>query len=621
MLRFNNKTAIIIHDFVMTALAWQFAWLIRFNLDFQLFNWQLSLYTLPVVLVVQGLVYRRFKLHRGLWRFASLPDLWNILRAVMIGTLGITLALFIWSRLQGIPRSILVLYPILLMFFLGGPRLVYRMWKDHSFNFKPVSDAKRVLIIGAGRAGEMLIRDMLRDGQYQPVGLIDDNPRLADSSMHDIRVLGKVEDIPDICRRKDVSIIFIAVPSATNLQMQKIVTYCEETQCAMCTLPKMQDMVSGRVSLNALREVSIEDLLGREKVELDWKIIQNGLTNKVVMVSGGGGSIGSELCLQIAGLNPAALIIFERSEFNLYNIERSLLMSHPDLKVHAILGDLCDAEKVDHVLRTHQPDVIFHAAAYKHVPLLQMQVREAVRNNILATRNLAEAAIKYHCDKFVFISTDKAVNPANVLGASKRVAEMYCEWKNRQSATGFITVRFGNVLDSAGSVVPLFREQIKNGGPVTVTHPEITRFFMTIPEACQLIMQAGAMGQGGEIYVLDMGEPVKIAYLAGQMVRLSGRIPGQDIEIVYTGLRPGEKLFEELFYENEGQDATCHPKILLARHTAIDWSGFAARIKQMEKSCSTFEEDRLHSLLEELVPVHVSEEQRNNVIPLDQARS
>jgi len=385
--------------------------------------------------------------------------------------------------------------------------------------------------------------------------------------------------------------------------MQKIVTSCENTGVPIRTLPRLQDLVSGKAALSELRNVSIEDLLGREKVELDWKIIQQGLTGKVVMVTGGGGSIGSELCLQISDLNPSALIIFERNEFNLYNIQRKINATHPLLELHAILGDICDREKVENIIVSHKPDVIFHSAAYKHVPILQTQLREAVRNNIIGTKNIAESAVKNNCNNFVFISTDKAVNPANILGVSKRVAEMYCEWMNQQSKTRFVTVRFGNVLDSDGSVVPLFREQIKNGGPVTVTHPEMTRFFMTIGEACQLIMQAGAMAEGGEIYVLDMGEPVKITYLAEQMIKLSGRAPGTDIDIVYIGLRPGEKLFEELFYENEDKDSTRHPKILLAKHSEINGTYLIDCINDLNMACNNFDENKLKKLLDQLVPL------------------
>jgi len=602
----------------MAAIAWQFSWFARFNFSpVTSADWKLSLYILPFVILIQGLVYFRFGLYRGLWRFASLPDLWNIFRAALIGALCITLVLFIWFRLEGIPRSILILYPIFLIFLLGGPRLGYRVWKDHSFNLKNVSGSQKVLIVGAGYAGEMLVREMLRDGNYNPIGLIDDDPLLNNSEVQGISVLGTVNDLYTITQQREIDIIIIAIPAASDEQMQKIVASCEQTRIPIHTLPKLQDMVSGKSVLSELREVSIEDLLGREKVELDWQIIQQGLTSKIVMVSGGGGSIGSELCLQISEINPTVLIIFERNEFNLYKIQRAISNAHPSLKLHAILGDLCDRDKVEQVLATYTPDVIFHTAAYKHVPILQNQSREAVRNNILGTKNLAECTIKYGSDKFVFISTDKAVNPVNVLGASKRVAEMYCELMDGQSSTRFITVRFGNVLDSDGSVVPLFREQIKNGGPVTVTHPDITRFFMTIREACQLIMQAGVMGEGGEIYVLDMGDSVKISYLAEQMIKLSGRIPGQEIMITYTGLRPGEKLFEELFYNNESKEPTAHPKILLARHTVIDWAFLTNKLEELEQACKVFDEEKLKLLLSQLVPVsEAQQEQQENVISL-----
>ena len=605
------------HDLAMSAIAWLASWWIRFNLDIPLDYWRLCLYVMPIILLIQGLVSWRFGLYRGLWRFASLPDLWNIFRAAVLGALCITLVLFIWIRLEGIPRSVLIIYPIFLIFLLGGPRLTYRVWKDRTLNLKFVPEGQKVLIIGAGSAGEMLVRDMLRKGNYMPVGFVDDNPSLKNSEVHGVRVLGTVDDLPQITRLRKIDVIVIATPAATNEQMQRIVSRCGELHIPLRTLPKIQDMMSGKVTLGELREVSIEDLLSRDKVELDWKIISQGLTNKVVMVSGGGGSIGSVLCEQIAGLNPSALVIFERNEFSLYNIQRMLADTRSSLELHVVLGDLCDQAKVDHVLSVYKPEVIFHAAAYKHVPLLQNQSREAVRNNILGTRNLAESAITHGCSKFIFVSTDKAVNPANVLGATKRVAEMYCESMNQGLKTRFITVRFGNVLGSDGSVVPLFREQIKKGGPVTVTHPDISRFFMTIREACQLILQAGAMGQGGEIYVLDMGEPVKISYLAEQMIRLSGFVPGKDIMITYTGLRPGEKLFEELFYETEGKELTNHPKILLTRHSSMDWTFLATRIKELEEACNVFDENRLKLLLDQLTPVSGDQyQQHNNVVSL-----
>ncbi|MCK5668282.1 MAG: polysaccharide biosynthesis protein, partial [Gammaproteobacteria bacterium] len=586
----------------VSMIAWQMAWWIRFNLEFPFFNWQLSLYTLPIVLLVQGLAFWRFRLYKGLWRFASLPDLWNIFRAAIIGALSITLVLFISIRLEGIPRSILVLYPVLLIFLLGGPRLGYRFWKDHSFKLNSAAIGQKVLIVGAGSAGEMLVREMLREGSYKPIGFIDDNPNIKNSELHGIPIIGTVDDISAVHQRYDIDNIVIAVPTATNEQMQKIVSHCESTGVSIQTLPKLQEMISSQVALDKLREVSIEDLLGREKIELDWGIIQQGITNKIVLVSGGGGSIGSELCRQIARLNPAGLIIYEHSEFNLYNIQMEMIKAYPDVPLFAVLGNICDRDNVEQILKKHKPDILFHAAAYKHVPLLQNQLRIAAQNNIFGTKNLAELAIKYDCEKFVFISTDKAVNPANVLGASKRVAEMYCEWMNQRAATKFITVRFGNVLGSAGSVVPLFRKQIKSGGPVTVTDPEITRYFMTISEACQLILQSGAMGNGGEIFVLDMGKPVKISYLAEQMIKLSGRKPNEDIKIRYTGLRPGEKLYEELLIDGEGVRPTAHKKICVAGSVRVDSELLNKQLEELYKNVRNMDLDGVRQLLREIVP-------------------
>ena len=614
----NTRMIIILHDLFMAAAAWQLSWLIRFNFELVAYpDWKLSLYALPMIVLIQGLVSYRFGLYRGLWRFASLPDLWNIFRSSILGAMCITLVLFISIRLEGIPRSILVLYPVFLIFLLGGPRLGYRFWKDHSLKLNSVAIGQKVLIVGAGSAGEMLVREMLREGSYIPIGFIDDNPNIKNSELHGIPIIGTVDDISAVHQRYDIDNIVIAVPTATNEQMQKIVRHCESTGVPIQTLPKLQEMVSSHVALDELREVSIEDLLGREKIELDWEIIQQGITNKTVLVSGGGGSIGSELCRQIARLNPAGLVIYEHSEFNLYNIQMEMTRAYPEVPLFSVLGNICDRDNVEQILKKHKPDILFHAAAYKHVPLLQNQLRIAAKNNIFGTKNLAELAIKYKCEKFIFISTDKAVNPANVLGASKRVAEMYCEWMNQRGVTKFITVRFGNVLGSAGSVVPLFRSQIKMGGPVTVTDPEVTRFFMTIREACQLILQSSAMGNGGEIFVLDMGKPVKISYLAEQMIKLSGRSPNKDIKITYTGLRPGEKLYEELFYSNENRKETEHVKILLASHPEIDWQNLDHHISELEEAVGKFDEQKISKLLGQLVPEgNFIQDKMDNVIPI-----
>jgi len=616
MFKFNRRFAVISHDLLAATVAWILAWIARFNFIFPFPEWELCLSTLPFIIITQGVIFSRFHLYRGLWRFASIPDLWNIFRSAILGALLIALILFIFFRLEGVPRSILILYPVFLIFLLGGPRLAYRFWKDHSFEIKPLSNGQRVLIIGAGHAGETLVRDMLRDGNYIPVGLIDDNPILQKTEIHGVRVLGTIKQFPEIAERNEIETIVIAIPSATNKEMQDILNICDEVHCELRTLPSIEDMVSGRVVLNQLREVMIEDLLGREKVKLDWEILQEGISGKKVFVTGGGGSIGAELCKQIASLAPSDLIIFERSEFNLYRVEESL----KDLRTrcHFVLGDLCDKEKIEQTISEYKPDIIFHAAAYKHVPILERQPREGVRNNVLGTKNIADAAHANNCEKFVLISTDKAVNPTNILGATKRVAEMYIDIMNGRSKTNFITVRFGNVLDSEGSVVPLFREQIKKGGPISVTHKDVTRFFMTIPEACQLIMQACSMGKGGEIFVLDMGEAVKINFLAEQMIRLSGLTPNKDIDIVYTGLRPGEKMYEELFYENESKDETSHSKILLAKHPVINMKDLEVRINKIIDSINDFDNNNLADLLSALVPS--VKEGDDNVIPISNVK-
>jgi len=561
-----------------------------------------------IVLVAQGIVLWQVGLYRGLWRFASLPDLWNIARAGAFGSLAITLALFTVSRLDGVPRSVLLIYPLTMLLFLRGPRMLYRFWKDSRYADTRREPARRVLILGAGRAGEALIRDLKREGLYNPVGFLDATRALRGAKVPGIPVLGELARLDELAREVAAEMVLIAMPSASNQQMQRVVELCESTGLPFRTVPRLQDVVEGRSSFNELKEVAIEDLLGRDPVSLDWTAIRTGLSGKRVLVSGGGGSIGSELCRQIARLGVESLTLVEISEYNLYRIEQELRAEFPDLVLRGILGDCGDAATVEHALSVGRPDTVFHAAAYKHVPLLEAQVREAFRNNILATQTMALACIRWNVESFALISTDKAVNPTNVMGATKRVAEMLCQALARDSHTRFVTVRFGNVLDSAGSVVPLFREQIRRGGPVTVTHPEITRYFMTIPEACQLILQAVALGQGSEIFALDMGEPVRIRYLAEQMIRLTGKQPERDIAIVYTGLRAGEKLFEELFHAQESYAPTAHPKIVLAHPRELPRSSIEAVLAKARQGVLRFDQPALEALLRELVPEYTRSE-------------
>ena len=602
VLRRHIRAGVFLHDILMIPAAWYLAYWLRFNLGTIPENsLQVATLMLPVVIVCQSFSYFVFGLYRGIWRFASLYDFIRIGKSVYVGALIATLVIFAITGMQHVPRSVIPLYMILLFVLLGGNRALYRSFKDQRMQ---VSGGKRVLIIGAGESAQMLARDMLQhaQGEYLPVGMIDDDPDKLNREIHGIKVLGGFEDIPDVTEQQSVDLVVIAIPSLSSARMQSLVSICESTGTEFKTVPRLEDLISGQVTVSSIQEVSIEDLLGREKIELDRALMQTGLSGKVIMVTGGGGSIGTELCRQVAGFAPDALIVFERSEFSLYRIQTELERRYPQLNLVSVLGDVCDRQVVEHVTQHYRPDMIFHAAAYKHVPILQAHPAEAVKNNITGTRIAAEAASQFNCDKFVFISTDKAVNPTSILGATKRTGEIYCEGMNTVSSTRFITVRFGNVLGSDGSVVPLFREQIRAGGPLTVTHPDMTRYFMTIREACQLILQASVVEEEGGIYVLDMGDPVRIDYLAEQMIRLSGKTPGEDIDIQYVGLRPGEKLYEELFYDDESKERTGNDKVFRARHVPADWRKVKQVIARLEQSLVTVEDHEIKRLLAELVP-------------------
>jgi len=598
----HPRLAVVLHDLAMVGLAWTVSNWLRYSLEANPPSGPWLAPDVAIVLLVQGVVLWWTGLYKGLWRFASLPDLWNILRAAGIGALGVAVALFLYDRLDSVPRSVLAIYPVVLAVLLGMPRLAYRYWKDSRFELFERKPARRVLILGAGRAGEALLRELAHDTRYRPVGLLDDKASLRGARVHGVPVLGTLERLPEFTREVAAEMLLIAMPSATTAQMRRVVELCEQADVPFRTVPRLEDVVAGRMASSELKEVAIEDLLGRDPVRLDWDSMRAGLSGQRVLVTGGGGSIGAELCRQLARLGVESLAILELSEFNLYRIDQELRREFPDLLVEAILGDCGDAVACERIFARIRPQVVLHAAAYKHVPLLQGQVREAFRNNVLGTRVTAQLADRYGVGCFVLISTDKAVNPSSVMGACKRAAEIFCQNFAAQSATRFVTVRFGNVLDSAGSVVPLFREQIRNGGPVTVTHPEIARYFMTIPEACQLILQAGVLGKGGEIFALDMGEPVTIRYLAEQMIRLAGKLPGRDVAIVYTGLRPGEKLFEELFHANENYQATQHDKIFLAQPRVVSWELLNAQLRQAEASVRDCDDEALRRCLNTLVP-------------------
>ncbi len=632
MLNINYPTIrflVFLHDIAMIPIAWALAYWLRFNLGaVNPIFFKQALYVLPIIILVQTLFYGLFGLHRGIWRFASLPDLIRIFKAVGTGIVSTVIILFLTAQLFNIPRSIFPLYGLLLVVFLGGSRIAYRLFKNYAETKTHNAQAQRVLIVGAGQAGEGIARDLLRHTQtsvskwrnahqkeYKVIAFVDDSQNKIGQEIHGIRVLGKIQDIPKLVSEHAINLIMIAIPSSVSAQMRRIVQYCEQANVPFRTLPGIQDLASGHVQIDALRAVSLEDLLGRDPVSLDWDTIRATIENKCILVSGGGGSIGAELCRQIAKFSPKKLIVIEQNEFNLYSLALEFEKKMPMLNFFGHLLDVTDSVGVQAVLQKNSIDMIFHAAAYKHVPLLEHQQRIAVRNNILGTKVLAEEAARAGVQKFILISTDKAVNPSNIMGATKRVAEIFCQnyslnastpsheqISQQQNSCQFITVRFGNVLGSTGSVIPLFKQQIESGGPVTVTHPDITRFFMTIPEASQLILQATLMGNGGEIFVLDMGEPIKISYLAEQMIRLAGFTPGQDIAIEYTGLRPGEKLYEELFHAAESLESTPHEKIMKAKYRPTDWKRFMEIFQELEMACQKNNDAALLDCLRRLVP-------------------
>ena len=571
----NPRTAIIIlHDILVTAFAWLAAYWLRFNLavppEFQ----AAALSTLAWVVPLQAVVFWRFGLYRGIWRFASLPDLKRIVLAVGLAALLVPVTLILFRVHAVVPRSVLILDPLLLVIVMGGSRLAYRAWKEHRLASVLRPDSKPVLVAGAGSAADFLLRELARNpAGFHVIGLLDDNRDKQGRLVQGLPVLGALDDVVACAKKMEVDDIVLALPSAAHAVRKRITQLCTEAGLNVMTIPSLEDLVAGRVSVSSLRRVELDDLLGRDPVQLDDSGLHQLLTGQVVMVTGAGGSIGSELCRQIARFVPAKLVLFEQSELALYAMEQELPQHFPVMPIAPVIGDVKNAVWVSQVMAEHRPAVVFHAAAYKHVPLMENDnAWEAVRNNVLGTQVVAAAAQAQGVGKFVMISTDKAVNPTNVMGATKRLAEMACQAMQQPGGTRFVSVRFGNVLGSSGSVIPKFQKQIEAGGPVTVTHPDIMRYFMSIPEAAQLVLQAGLMGEGGEIFVLDMGEPVRIAELARLMIRLSGADEDR-IRIEYTGLRPGEKLYEELLADDESTLPTPHPKLRVAkaRRADADW--------------------------------------------------
>ncbi len=563
-------TLVMLHDLVAAVVAWLGAYLLRFNLTLPTEFSEAAHATLLWVVPLQAAIFWRFGLYRGIWRFASLPDLKRILKAVGAAAVAVPVVLILFRVQSVVPRSVLVLDPLLLLLFLGGSRFAYRAWKDRQFGVI-LDGARPTLLLGAGAAADRLLREFghARSG-LRVIGLLDDDPAKQGRHIQGLPVLGRLDQLAGVAARAGVADAILAMPSAPPVLRKRLLDECAALGIELLTVPSLEDIVQGRVSVATLRRIELDDLLGRAPVQLDNAGLHGLLAGKTVLVTGAGGSIGSELCRQIAVFQPARLLLLEMSEYALYQIEQEFRGSFPEVPITCLISDVKDAPRVGQILREARPAVVFHAAAYKHVPLMEEHnTLQALKNNVLGTWVVARAAREAGVGTFVMVSTDKAVNPTNVMGASKRLAEMLCQGLQEARGTRFVSVRFGNVLGSSGSVIPKFRQQIEAGGPVTVTHPEITRYFMSIPEAAQLVLQAGLMGQGGEIFVLDMGEPIRIADLARLMIRLSGKDEGE-IRIDYTGLRPGEKLYEELLADAESSLPTPHPKLRVARARAID---------------------------------------------------
>jgi len=561
---------IIIHDLVASSLAWGLAYWLRFNFDIPAPFGHGLLSTMVFVVPLQGVIAWSLGLYRGIWRFASLPDLKRIILAAGVCALALPMLLYMLQQLSEVPRSVLVLYPMLLVLFMGGSRFLYRSWKDgHLLGFRAVT-GEPVLVLGAGEAAQTLLRDLARSRQWHVVGLLDDDPDKQGRLLHGVPVLGPLAEIAEQAKAHAVRQAIMAMPSATHGARRRAAKLATEGGLSLLTVPSYEDLLSRRVAISQVRKVELEDLLGRDSVQLDEQGLQGLLAGKAVLVTGAGGSIGAELCRQIARFSPRLLVFFDLSEYAMYRIEQEFIKQFPDVSIACLIGDVRDEARLAAIFNEYRPEVVFHAAAYKHVPLMENEnAWQALSNNVFGTWCVARAAMAHGASRLVLISTDKAVNPTNVMGASKRLAEMVCQALGRhgqagRTATRIVTVRFGNVLGSSGSVIPKFREQIAQGGPVTVTHPEIVRYFMLIPEAAELVLQAGLMGQGGEIFVLDMGEPIRIVDLARDMIRLSG-FTEEDIRIEFTGLRSGEKLYEELLADDETTLPTPHPKLRVAR--------------------------------------------------------
>ncbi len=580
-----RKGILITLDTILVSSAFLAAYLLRFDGHLGTYWLQFldSVFYLITLYIGSNML---FGLYRKMWRYASIPELLGIFWSSVVA--GFLSYILFWGLGLNIPRSVLLLTVILSIFFIAGTRFTYRIVRVNQTlsKNKLENNKKRTLIVGAGDAGSSLIKELIQNGQsiYKPTAIVDDADWKQHTSIHNVPIKGKLSDLELICEKEDLEQIIIAMPSVSKSRLKEITQLAQNTKLPIKTLPNINDLLNGKIQLNQLRDIDITDLLGRDEVQLDVSGIQQFVEDQVVLVTGGGGSIGSEICRQVIPFKPKQLLILDNYENNAYDLQQELKYAYPELNLKVVIANIRDQVRMDEVFSTYLPNIVFHAAAHKHVPFMEDDPQESIKNNIFGTLNVAECAHKYKSHKFILISTDKAVNPTNIMGATKRVAELIIQSLDKESQTDFVAVRFGNVLGSNGSVIPLFKKQIEHGGPITLTHPDITRYFMSIPEASRLVIQAGAMAQGGEIYVLDMGEPVKIMDLAKQLIQLSGLEPHKDIKIDIIGLRPGEKLYEELLLEEEGLESTKQDGIFIAKPSEYSFKDITNILAKLDKT-------------------------------------
>ncbi len=619
-----NFYLMVITDVLLFTIALYLSYFFRFDFNVANINFEQIGNLLFWILPLKVVLFFSIGLYRGMWRYTSVRDFWLLAQACVLSTMIVMMTILMINRFAGYPRSVFIVDGVITFVLAGGARMAIRSFfavlsnQVTDMNPSLMTKLTRVLIIGAGDAGEKILRETIDNYKlnYEVVGFIDDDPQKQGRTIHGVRVLGMVERLPKILKQETVHQILIAVPSANGDQIRRIVDTCQKCNVSYKILPGIGDLIDGRVSVKLLRDISYEDLLGRSPVQLNVRDIRNYLDDKTILITGCGGSIGSELCRQVVKYQPHRLILLDSSESNLFNIQMEILNEHFFRYCEAILGHVQDETLMNDIFEKHKPQVVFHAAAYKHVPMMEKNPWQAVVNNIMGSRVVMEMAIKHHAERFVLVSTDKAVRPTNVMGASKRVTEliMQCQQGN---GTRFMAVRFGNVIGSSGSVIPLFRRQIEQGGPVTVTHPEINRFFMTIPEASQMILQAGTMGEGGEIFILRMGTPIRIADMARDLIRLSGKEPDVDIKIVFTGLREGEKLYEELITVGEDILPTSHKKVMVLKSNGFFHEAknpteakkyLYDQLDELEKMAKRHDAKGIKIKLKEIVPEYLPQE-------------